>query len=180
MTFASQTPYKMWKLREDGYLRPLLEIAGLNEPYNAPRQALPRIFWQTGHIEALRQETIQRDRSLTGEKVLPIVVDQQFCVDIDSETDWTYADWLLSRRSYAGLKPRRCALAGNRVAKRPMPSRLSLLVFDFDGVLTDNRVWVTERGAETVVCDRSDGLGIEMLRRHGVEMFVLSKEKVKS
>jgi YrbI family 3-deoxy-D-manno-octulosonate 8-phosphate phosphatase len=177
VTLANQTPYKMWKLREDAYLHPLLEIAGLNEPYNAPRQSLPPIFWQTGHVDAVRRETIQRDSSLTGKRVLPIVVDRQYCVDIDSEADWTYAAWLLSRGSYNGLRPQRRASAGDRVAKRPLPFRLSLLVFDFDGVLTDNRVWVSEEGVEAVACNRSDGLAIDMLRKHGVEMFVLSKEK---
>lgn len=50
-------------------------------------------------------------------------------------------------------------------------------MLDFDGVLTDNRVFVTEDGREAVVCDRSDGLGIEQVRRAGVRVQVLSKER---
>jgi N-acylneuraminate cytidylyltransferase len=50
------------------------------------------------------------------------------------------------------------------------------LALDFDGVLTDNTVVTYADGGETVVCDRSDGLGIEMLRRAGLPMIVLSKE----
>ncbi len=34
---------------------------------------------------------------------------------------------------------------------------IKLIVYDFDGVLTDNRVWVDETGLETVCCNRSDG-----------------------
>ena len=41
----------------------------------------------------------------------------------------------------------------------------SLIVFDFDGVFTDNLVNVDETGKETVTCSRSDGLGIGMLKR---------------
>jgi N-acylneuraminate cytidylyltransferase len=52
-----------------------------------------------------------------------------------------------------------------------------LIVFDFDGVLTDNRVWVSEGGEEWVVCDRSDGLGLEQLRKLGYELFVISSER---
>jgi N-acylneuraminate cytidylyltransferase len=48
---------------------------------------------------------------------------------------------------------------------------------DFDGVFTDNRVLVDETGREAVLCNRSDGLGLEQLRDHGLPMLVLSKEQ---
>jgi 3-deoxy-D-manno-octulosonate 8-phosphate phosphatase KdsC-like HAD superfamily phosphatase len=51
------------------------------------------------------------------------------------------------------------------------------VVFDFDGVMTDNRVWVNEAGDETVAFNRGDGLGISMLREAGVEVLVLSTEE---
>src|SRR5947207_3214111 len=51
-----------------------------------------------------------------------------------------------------------------------------LVVFDFDGVFTDNRVIVAEDGKESVVCDRSDGLGLNMLRERGIEMVIISTE----
>ena len=52
-----------------------------------------------------------------------------------------------------------------------------LIVFDFDGVLTDNGVWVHEDGTESVRCDRSDGLGIAMLTEAGASVLVLSTEE---
>jgi N-acylneuraminate cytidylyltransferase len=57
-----------------------------------------------------------------------------------------------------------------------LPDEVGLVVFDFDGVLTDNRVWVSSSGDEWVACNRSDGLGLERLRRLGVELFVMSTE----
>ena len=56
------------------------------------------------------------------------------------------------------------------------PDRIDLVVFDFDGVMTDNRVLVFDDGGEAVLCDRSDGLGVSMLRKRGLEMAVLSTE----
>lgn len=56
---------------------------------------------------------------------------------------------------------------------------IKLLVLDFDGVMTDNRVLVSEDGKEAVVCLRSDGLGIQMLQERGVQVMVISKEKNK-
>ena len=43
--------------------------------------------------------------------------------------------------------------------------KIKLLVLDFDGVMTDNRVLVSEDGKESVFCDRGDGFGIEMLKK---------------
>ena len=55
---------------------------------------------------------------------------------------------------------------------------IKLFVMDFDGVFTDNRVFIDENGKETVICDRSDSLGIKMLkeRRPDIKIIVISKE----
>ena len=58
-------------------------------------------------------------------------------------------------------------------------SKIKLLAFDFDGVMTDNKVIVDENGKESVVCNRSDGMGVEMVKKHGIEVIVLSKEQNK-
>lgn len=50
------------------------------------------------------------------------------------------------------------------------------VVFDFDGVLTDNRVLVLQDGSEAVFCNRSDGLGIARLKQAGIRCFILSTE----
>lgn len=51
-----------------------------------------------------------------------------------------------------------------------------LLALDFDGVLTDNTVWIDEVGSEMVRCDRSDGLGLRMVLEAGIGVTVLSSE----
>jgi 3-deoxy-D-manno-octulosonate 8-phosphate phosphatase (KDO 8-P phosphatase) len=56
--------------------------------------------------------------------------------------------------------------------------KIRLLVFDFDGVFTENGVWVNESGEEWVRCSRLDGMGIKQLRAlNTIEMMVLSTEK---
>ncbi len=54
---------------------------------------------------------------------------------------------------------------------------IKAIVFDFDGVFTDNRVIVSEDGKESVICNRSDGIGLEMLRSLGIPMTIISTEK---
>ncbi|MDA8016075.1 MAG: acylneuraminate cytidylyltransferase [Thermoanaerobaculia bacterium] len=66
-----------------------------------------------------------------------------------------------------------------RPVLRPMPDLavIRLLVLDFDGVLSDDRVVVREDGLESVVCHRGDGMGLELLRKNtDIGVVVLSKE----
>ena len=57
------------------------------------------------------------------------------------------------------------------------------LVFDFDGVFTDNKVHVDENGKETVRCCRGDGFAFDLLRKYrqkndlNLDVFILSKEQ---
>lgn len=60
---------------------------------------------------------------------------------------------------------------------RPLLERVRLAVFDFDGVFTDNRVWVNERGEEALAFSRSDGLGLRRLDEVGVRYLILSMER---
>ena len=58
----------------------------------------------------------------------------------------------------------------------PGAEAVRLVVYDFDGVMTDNRVFVNQEGVETVAANRSDGLGIGMIRKMGIEQRILSTE----
>jgi len=60
---------------------------------------------------------------------------------------------------------------------RLLIQNIRLLVFDFDGVFTDNGVWVLQDGTESVRCSRFDGLGLSRLRALGMQMMVLSTEE---
>lgn len=166
---AGQNPHKMWRIGADGCMHPLLQVEGIAEPYNAPRQVLPPVYWQTGHIDAVRPAAILQKHSMSGDVILPLLVDPVFTVDIDNLNDWRRAEYLVRQ---AGLD---MVFPGRR--PRPMPRRVDLLVMDFDGVLTDNRVWVDQDGREMVAANRSDALGLRLLReRTGIQQLVISKE----
>lgn len=55
-------------------------------------------------------------------------------------------------------------------------SQIKLVAFDFDGVFTDNTVYVSESGQEMVRCWRGDGLGLQKLKKLGIEIVVISTE----
>ena len=56
-------------------------------------------------------------------------------------------------------------------------NNINAVVFDFDGVFTDNRVIISEDGKEFVICNRSDGIGLELLRSIGIPLTIVSTEK---
>jgi 3-deoxy-D-manno-octulosonate 8-phosphate phosphatase (KDO 8-P phosphatase) len=54
---------------------------------------------------------------------------------------------------------------------------IDALVFDFDGVLTNNLVQIDENGKENVSCSRADGLAFDVLRKLNKPAYILSTEK---
>ena len=56
-------------------------------------------------------------------------------------------------------------------------NNIDAFVFDFDGVLTNNLVYINQNGEESVCCSRSDGLAFEALRKLNKPTFILSTEK---
>jgi N-acylneuraminate cytidylyltransferase len=167
---SGQNPFKMWRIDPDGQMNPLMS-GEFSEPYNMPRQQLPATYWQTGHVDAARYETIMAKDSMTGQAIHPLILDQGYTIDIDMLQEWDYAEWLVSRLELPIVRPQKVSHRAPTFL-----AEINLLVLDFDGVLTDNRVLVDETGREAVWCHRGDGLGVARLKEAGIEVFVLSSE----
>lgn len=75
-------------------MHPLLQTQ-YKEPYNMPRQALPDVYWQTGYVDAAWSDTILSKYSMTGDRILPLVIDPSEWIDIDTPDDWRRAERLL-------------------------------------------------------------------------------------
>jgi YrbI family 3-deoxy-D-manno-octulosonate 8-phosphate phosphatase len=54
---------------------------------------------------------------------------------------------------------------------------IKIFVFDFDGVLTNNMVYLDQNGKESVSCSRGDGLAFDVLRKLKKSAYILSTEK---
>jgi len=69
--------------------------------------------------------------------------------------------------------------------KSSMPKwdEVGLIVFDFDGIFTNNKVFLNSKGEEYVCCSRADGLAFDILRKfinfkkYNLKYIILSKEK---
>jgi len=104
---------------------------------------------------------------MSGRVILPVMIDPRYTVDIDTPADWQRYEWLVS----SGLD---LVMPGS--GRRPLPEKVALVVFDFDGVMTDNRVWVDQDGREMVAASRAEGPGLRALEAQGVRTLVLSSE----
>ena len=167
---AGQNPYKMWQIeKSSGQMHPLIGVEGIKEAYNAPRQQLPDVFWQTGHIDAIRPRAILEKNSMSGDIIMPLVIDPRYTIDIDTPADWQKSEWLVTDSGLEMVDP-----ANQR---RNLPQKVSMLLMDFDGVITDNCVYVDENGREMISANRSDSLGLGILREQtGIEAMVVSRE----
>ena len=127
------------------------------------RQEREPQYLESGAIYVMKAEGFRRARHRFFGRTALYEMPTERRWEIDDPVDIEVAEVLLRSRSTAG----RLAL---------LPDRLDALAFDFDGVFTDDRVTVLGEGREAVVCSRGDGMGIELLRKAGWPMVVLSKE----
>lgn len=95
-----QSPFKMWTIQPDSpYLKQLIET-GIPEQYNQPRQCLPRVYWQIGYVDVVRGRTILQKKSMSGDRIRPLILDHSNVVDIDDEISFDVAEAIVRRDAY--------------------------------------------------------------------------------
>jgi YrbI family 3-deoxy-D-manno-octulosonate 8-phosphate phosphatase len=129
------------------------------------RQDAPEDVVENGALYAFRPWVLRDLGTRVGGKVVAYRMNPASYFQLDDPEDVPVLDALVS----SGVaSPARSSTRWEAIR---------LLVLDFDGVMTDNRVMVDGDGGEAVHCDRSDGYGVEQLRRAGLDVLVISKER---
>ncbi len=126
------------------------------------RQEAPEDLVENGSIYVFRPWVLRELGNRLGGKIAVYRMDPLDSFQVDEPGDLPLMEQLLMLRRPLGDD--RCLAA------------VRLLVLDFDGVMTDNRVLVDQDGREAVWCNRGDGLGIARLKEAGVQVLVLSTE----
>lgn len=155
--------FLLWEARE-GKLR-ALNYDPLNRGRRQDREPL---YLENGSIYLFRPEVLRREGNRLGGKICFYAMEPWQSQEIDVEQDIEIASYYFDKY----LQPDRRARALGRLSLE----QLDLIVYDFDGVMTDNRVFVMEDGREAVCANRADGLGIDMLRAAGLRQFMISTE----
>jgi N-acylneuraminate cytidylyltransferase len=130
------------------------------------RQDYPVEYLENGSIYVLRPRVLREFNSRMGGRLAVYPMNAVKSLQLDE-----LEDIVMIESAMRGL-----GLGAPLAAQLLRWQRIRLLVMDFDGVLTDNRVWVNGEGEESVACSRADSLGLSLLRRAGLEMLVLSTE----
>jgi N-acylneuraminate cytidylyltransferase len=91
---ARENPYKMWMQNGDS-IKPLLINPKVREAYSQPDQLSPTIYWQNAHVDIIRYETIMEKHSMTGEKIIPYIMDEKYSIDINDPIDLKLAEFFM-------------------------------------------------------------------------------------
>ena len=67
--------------------------------------------------------------------------------------------------------------ANELIKPRVLNNKIKLIVYDFDGVMTNNKVYIDQNGNEMVLVSRADGLGISEIKKIGIKQIIISTEK---
>ena len=120
-----------------------------------------RLWMENGSVYVTRREVLLSSGNRLGGVVGTVACDAFEALEIDTPEDWEQC---------------RQAMLAKGFGRSLLPSPVDCLVLDFDGVLTDNRVWTDSQGNELVTCTRADGIGADLLRQAGIPVAILSTE----
>lgn len=81
---ASEIPYKMWFMSEEGILSPIMK--DIPECYNMPRQQLPKVYYQNACIDVFWSSVVMEKNSMTGDVIAGYQMEENY--DIDTEEDF--------------------------------------------------------------------------------------------
>ena len=138
------------------------------------RQEREPQYLETGAVYVMRAPRFLQVRHRFFGKTALYVMPAERRLEIDDPIDFQIAEALL--QSKPGEATQDKDSGGCQFEHRSLPSPIGALVLDFDGVFTDNRVLVFADGHEAVLCERSDGLGIRLLKGTGLPILVISTE----
>jgi len=155
--------YFLWKPSQD--IQGLPDAQGINHHKSVRplRQEREAQYLETGAVYAMRVPGFLQARHRFFGHTALYVMPSERRLEIDDPVDFQVAEALINAQHQQQQIDR-------------LPDQVSALVMDFDGVFTDNRVFVHEDGSEAVTCSRSDGWGIAQLRKTGLPMLILSTE----
>jgi N-acylneuraminate cytidylyltransferase len=157
---ATPFHYFLWK----NNAKECAEGINHDETTRVMRQDRTEQFLETGAAYVMKTDGFKQAKHRFFGKTTFHVMPFERCLEIDTLVDFKVAASLLRDKSA-------------RHASELLPLRLEAIAFDFDGVFTNNRVLLLEDGTEGVLCNRSDGLGLAMLRECNLPMKVFSTER---
>ncbi len=120
------------------------------------------IYKENGSIYISKVDILLKNKNRLGGKITIFEMKEDEGYEVDSLKDFENVKSLISRNKY--------------FRKKIKISEIDAIIFDFDGVLTNNYVYISSSGAESVRCNRSDGYSFKIFKDLGLRIFILSSE----
>lgn len=132
--------------------------------FNRPRrQDFEGLLIENGAVYCTTKEGFLQSKNRLSGKIGLVEMPEEALIEIDSLSDWTIIENLLMERQ----------------KKMKSNQRIQYLVLDVDGVFTDGGIYYNPDGEFAKKFDMRDGMGLEILRQHNVEVVVLTSENSK-
>lgn len=129
--------------------------------YNRPRrQDFGGLLIENGAIYATTVDAYKNSKNRVSGKIAVVEMPEETLMEIDSISDWEVIENLLAERQKRFKQQR----------------RIDYLVLDVDGVFTDGCVYYDANGEMAKKFDMRDGMGLEILRQHHVQVVVITSE----
>jgi len=129
---------------------------------NRPRrQDFPGTFMENGAFYINRVDRILADGNRLSGKIALCEMREESSLEIDEPMDWVLVEEILSREKTEGT------------------SQIKLFMTDVDGVLTDGGMYYSEDGGEWKKFQTHDGKGLEILRKAGIQVGIITSENTK-
>jgi YrbI family 3-deoxy-D-manno-octulosonate 8-phosphate phosphatase len=125
------------------------------------RQELSNDYVENGACYTITSEYWNKQQNRLGGRIKPIIMPDDTLIEIDEPHDFLLIEQLLKSR----LRKHKTKLIDPKLA-----------IFDVDGVFTDASVIYTSAGENSKVFNMQDGMGIELLRKSGIHIAVMTSE----
>lgn len=125
------------------------------------RQDFEGLLVENGAVYATSKGSLQKTKNRLNGKIAVVEMADESLYEIDTESDWTIIEQLLI----------------NRQKSKKKTDKITHLLLDVDGVFTDGSVYYSKDGELSKKFDMRDGMGLEILREHNVQVMVVTSEQ---
>ena len=152
----------IWRQDADGYAQP----QNYDYRHRPMRQQFGGFLVENGAFYiTTRQRLLETNLRISG-RIGLVEMEEESYFELDEPADWIIVEQFLQRKN---------ANPGNW---KPLLQNIKLVVTDSDGVLTDGGMYYSENGDELKKFNTRDGMGVQLLREHGIKTVIMTGEDV--
>lgn len=125
------------------------------------RQEFDGLLVENGAVYVITKSALKETKNRLGNSISIVKMPEDSLLEVDTENDWIVIEQLLIERQ----------------KHQKQTNKITHLVLDVDGVFTDGTVQYSKDGELSKAFDMRDGMGLEILREHNVEVIVMTSEQ---